>query len=377
MINIIKRKLSRIKDELLLLWFLIKNYQESKNLSKLSVLARGKSKDYSVKKCPICKSNNVHIFARFPLGIPGCQNHALLYFDYEEIEMGLLKNRKKVLDKTSGFFVSVSWNFCSDCRNGSISTYFTSEHMTGYYTDFYRRAKETDKLRRNTKELHGGYLSSLVAARSNILEIGAADGITAEYLARQGHKIYVYEPSNQFTEILKKSELIVYVDDYKSLGGTMDAIYLHHVLEHIPDPINYLRGLFHCLKKDGFLLIQVPDLYLQYRIIEKIARRSIYSLFNRPRFAFKKVNRSKTSQENSSGWFDVLANDHINAFTDEGLKYIIAQAGYCCEVLIQSTQDRITYDNIRYAWPVDEMTGNTPNGLTIIARKTQPDNMEA
>ena len=359
---------NRITDEASLLLSFIKNYKKVKNLAKLSVLADDNSRNYSTKICPICMSSEMEMFARFPINIPRGQNHSLLYFDYEKNDIDLLKTKKEIMDKSMGFFVSITWNFCSNCKNGSLSTQFKSDHLIRYYSDFYKRGKNLTSLRRNTKELHGRYLSSLLTPRSNVLEIGAADGITAEYLARQGHKIYVYEPSKQFSELLKKSTLIVYVDDYKSFAGTMDAIYLHHVLEHIPDPINYGSGLQPLLKKNGILFIQVPDLSLQCGIIEKAVKRSICALFNKPYFYFKKFNCLKTLRGNASHWFDALANDHINAFTYEGLKYVVPEAGFYCETLIQSTEDRITYDTTKYAWPVDEETGSPPNGLTLIAR---------
>ena len=240
--------------------------------------------------------------------------------------------------------------------------------MIKYYTDFYKRDKKADHSRRNTKELHGKYLSTLLPHNSTILEIGAADGITAEYLARHEYKVYVYEPSKQFSKQLKQSSHLTYIDDHTSFSGTFDAIYLHHVLEHIPKPIQYIRTLRSLLKEKGVLLVQVPDLSLQLSLLDRMCRRKIYTLFNRPYFDFKMFNCEMHNNE-ATKWFDALANDHINAFTREGIEYIMKESNYHVETIIQSTEDRITYNNINYAWPVDEETGNTPNGLTIIARK--------
>lgn len=364
----IKGRINRLKDELEFLWCLLKNYNVSKSLSQLSMLSEENIKDFSSSSCHVCKSDDIIMFARLPVNIPPGQNHSLLYFDYDKSDMDFLKNKKDLLDKTLGFFVSVCWHFCNNCRNGSLSASFNSEHMLEYYINYYNRAKEADQLRRNTKELHGRFLSSLLPLHCIIFEAGGADGITAESLAKNGHKVYVYEPSKQFSKQLKQSLYLTYIDDYTSLSGAFDAIYLHHVLEHIPDPINYLRTLYPLLKNNGLILIQVPDLSLQFGIIGRILMRGVYSIFNRPYFSMDGI-ACRVSNGKSANWFDALANDHITAFTKEGMEYILKESNYHLKTIIQSTEDRVTYNNTNYAWPVDEETGNTPNGLTVIARK--------
>ena len=43
--------------------------------------------------------------------------------------------------------------------------------------------------------------------------------------------------------------------------AAFDLISLAHVLEHIPDPVQYLAGLRKWLTPNGWLLIEVPNLY--------------------------------------------------------------------------------------------------------------------
>ena len=364
----IKKIINRITFEVLLVLSLLRNYKEAYELAKLSILSDENNKKYFAGVCPICAQNTLKCFARFPINIPQGQNHSLLYYDYEKVDINILKGKKEIMDRTLGFFVSVTWNFCDNCKNGSLSSQFTSDHLIKYYTDFYKRDKRADQLRRNTKELHGKYLSTLVPHNSTILEIGAADGITAEYLTRHGYKVYVYEPSKQFSKQLRQSLHLTYIDDYTSLSGAFDAIYLHHVLEHIPEPIQYIRTLQSLLKEKGVLLIQVPDLSLQLNLLDRICRRKIYTLFNKPYFDFKMFNYEIHNNKNAN-WFDALVNDHISAFTREGMEYILKESNYHVETIIQSTEDRITYNNVNYAWPVDVGTGNTPNGLTVVVKK--------
>lgn len=354
------------------LYIVLRNYKFVKKAAKASVLSDENINRYTSDSCPVCMSNGLRTFAKFPLNVPAEQNHSLLYFDYENDVVGLGNinpEDREVLDKALGFFISTSWEFCDNCKNASLASQFNSEHMLQYYRDFYTRGKKVDKLRRNTKELHGKYVDSLLSSKSRVFEIGAADGVAAEYLARQGHDVFVYEPSGEFSEKLKNYAGLTYINDLHRLNGSLNVIYLHHVLEHISDPVEYIKGLLPLLKKEGFLLIQVPDLSLQMDVLAKVAGRSIYSLFNKPYFSYNALKSLEALEGDPYFWFDALANDHISAFTPEGLTYVLNKAGFESVNIIRSTSDKITCNIEKYSWPVDELTGNTPNGITALVKK--------
>lgn len=345
-----------------------RNYKEIKKISRLSVLSLENIKNYSAFCCSICRSKDIHLFIKLPLGAPGNQNHSLLYFNYEKIDTDALLKKKNILDSTLGFFLLIPWNFCNRCKNASIGISFSNEHLLDYYSKFYFRKGGSEPNRRNTKELHGKYLSALLNAKSKILEIGAAEGFTAEYLAHQGHEVFVFEPS-KFRNTLKQIPNLKYLNDIGGGEDIFDAIYLHHVLEHIFNPVSYLKKISVLLKKEGLLLIQVPDLSLQLVVLKKLMRKDIYSLFNRLNFYFNDI-KYKFSEEKEYQWFDALANDHISAFTPEGITYILEKSGLYVIEIIRSTTERIVYNPVKYAWPVDGITGNTPNGITVIARRS-------
>ena len=76
----------------------------------------------------------------------------------------------------------------------------------------------------------------------------------------------------------------------KSLNDFFDMIVLIHALEHIPNPIKYLRSLIRHLKPGGLLFVEVPDL--------------------------------KTSP------FDILIADHCTHFTNDILNKTVNTAGF-------------------------------------------------
>lgn len=77
------------------------------------------------------------------------------------------------------------------------------------------------------------------------------------------------------------------------IGGLkigFDLVVLIHALEHMPDPIHYLRSLSGLLNPGGLLLIEVPDL--------------------------------------EASPFDILIADHCTHFSSDTLRWVVGQAGF-------------------------------------------------
>ncbi len=85
---------------------------------------------------------------------------------------------------------------------------------------------------------------------------------------------------------------------------TFDKIFLFHVLEHIADPIQFLKGLKPILKQNGKLYIEVPNVD---DIMVKTFRSDAYK-----DYYYKKA--------------------HLYNFNETGLKYIFEQCGLCYDI---------------------------------------------
>lgn len=72
--------------------------------------------------------------------------------------------------------------------------------------------------------------------------------------------------------------------------GDFDLITMVHVLEHVPDPIGFLRGLLEKLRPDGLLMIEVPN------------------FLRNP--------------------FDLLIADHCTHYTEASLRMVVEKAGF-------------------------------------------------
>jgi len=107
------------------------------------------------------------------------------------------------------------------------------------------------------------FLKKHVKKKSKILEIGSGHGFFLEAMRKEGYDVTGVEISKEKKKILKKVTNIEILDinigeqtpDIKKV----DVIVLFHVLEHIDDPIKFLENLKKLLKKDGMVIIEVPN----------------------------------------------------------------------------------------------------------------------
>lgn len=97
----------------------------------------------------------------------------------------------------------------------------------------------------------------------NILEVGCGDGHFMESLAEAGAIPFGIEPSERATELGREHGLKIqegYMGKNVHIEGyPFDAFVTMHVLEHAPDPNDFLQGVYENLTGDGVGLIEVPS----------------------------------------------------------------------------------------------------------------------
>lgn len=101
---------------------------------------------------------------------------------------------------------------------------------------------------------------------TRILDIGCSTGILLQQfqLSKQA-QVYGIEPGSSYRQYARSSGLEVYssLTDLHDAGlARFNLVSMIHVLEHMPDPVEYLKNLrTEFLEPDGYLLLEVPNLY--------------------------------------------------------------------------------------------------------------------
>ncbi len=124
-----------------------------------------------------------------------------------------------------------------------------------YFRIIYPDAKEKIQWLKN-------YLPS--TKRCKVLDIGSAAGILLNMFKKNQWDTFGIEPSLSFAEYSRsKYELKVKTGLFQEAifpGINFDLVVISHVLEHISDPINFLKAVAKKIKEDGYLFVEVPDI---------------------------------------------------------------------------------------------------------------------
>jgi len=193
--------------------------------------------------------------------------------------------KSKLFDKR--FFQDhlVTNQVCLNCGLVYQSPRMSKAELDTFYEAEYRKLYQ-DQEGPDSKDLYiqAGRASALLAFIKEYIEevsyhldIGCSAGILMSEVAKTfGCQSVGIEPSSAYRKFALAKSLRVYSSleelsnqsaEIKSSGdnqkyNNFDLISLAHVLEHLPDPIKYLTDLRqHYLSPDGYLLIEVPNLY--------------------------------------------------------------------------------------------------------------------
>lgn len=136
-----------------------------------------------------------------------------------------------------------------------------------------------------------GFNKKLVAYRAEtivklskgpkILELGCGDGLVTrelikhfnEIVAVDGSKIRIERAKKQINSIkYKKGKIMFFVSFFENFKPNtfFDTIVMSGILEHVNDPILILKSYKKWLKKDGYILVVVPNAESLHRRVGKI-----------------------------------------------------------------------------------------------------------
>ncbi len=195
----------------------------------------------SIRNCKICNRNNLKVF---------------ISFDKYPKTISNLFNDSEVAKKD---FEKISFVQCDFCHHVQIS-----EDMPQYfYEEYIMTVSHSPKMNNFQKEQAAFFIEKFKLKNKNILEVGCGDGNFLSILQGLNVNAYGNEPSRPFRELALKKGLKVddlFVDEnYNHPTAPFDAVVSREVMEHVPQPIEFLRNIRRVVKSDGYVLIEVPN----------------------------------------------------------------------------------------------------------------------
>ncbi len=153
------------------------------------------------------------------------------------------------------------------CKNCGVNfnTYFPkNEEITEHYENKYKISIDdiyNDERRRYFRYPENiGLINDIVQfakAPSSILDIGCDKGYFIDEARRYGFNVFGTELSKTANLYTKKIKLDVRekISDFEQ---KFDIVTLWHVLEHIPEPVDFLNEIKLKMNRPGYLFIRVP-----------------------------------------------------------------------------------------------------------------------
>lgn len=148
---------------------------------------------------------------------------------------------------------------CQNCHVIFQNPRMSDEELDKFYNeDYYRRTLNLTDDQISQDEVHRAEVDTEIIKRligkvSSHLDIGSSRGYL---LDKVGASLKVgVEPNIEDTRV---KGIEVYPKMGKVPQKSFDLVTAIHTLEHVPDPINYLRDMVKLLDKNGYLVIEVP-----------------------------------------------------------------------------------------------------------------------
>ncbi len=134
-------------------------------------------------------------------------------------------------------------------------------------------------------------INSFNLKNKELLDIGAGTGDFINICKNNGWNVTGVEPSKKANEIASTKGLVLKKELNEIEGEQYDVITMWHVLEHIPNLETYILKLKKLLKKDGVLIVAVPN----YKSFDANHYKQFWAAYDVPRhlWHFSKTAISK------------------------------------------------------------------------------------
>jgi SAM-dependent methyltransferase len=150
---------------------------------------------------------------------------------------------------------------CENCGHVQLAEELASD----YYEEYLMTHSHAKKMQEFQKKQANAFTEYFGLVGKKVFEAGCGDGQFSSVLRSIGCEVTANEPSSKAREACRNKGLTTvggYVSEesFHDLHGHFDAVIARQVLEHVPAPNDFVRGLRALLKPHGAGLIEVPSL---------------------------------------------------------------------------------------------------------------------
>jgi len=157
---------------------------------------------------------------------------------------------------------------CADCRLWYLNPRPTEDELPSLYPPTYHAfEKPAGRLFQALSRLQWDhrvrFYRTFVPGPAHVLDVGCGDGEAMEQISRRtGWTMAGLDINPKACQAARTRGFTVHQGSLETSDfapGSFDLVLMHHVLEHVPDPLQSLKILSRLLRKGGWLVGQLPN----------------------------------------------------------------------------------------------------------------------
>lgn len=212
--------------------------------------------------CPVCNSNNWYEIRKYSFSSTDYEPSGKYYENEYQLLRGKVFYEIWLEGKTQ---VDLKSQFCDKCGFVCYSPRPTHEEMTkkyeflGLYENIGGQDKQSGRdIKSDQKRAYAIFkrIKRLsIVPNPNLLDVGGGNGKLLFPFIKNGTKCYIVDYNqNPLLEITWLATTLKTLETKEKF----DIIICSHVLEHVVDPVEFLKDIIPFLKEKGMLYVEVP-----------------------------------------------------------------------------------------------------------------------
>lgn len=165
-----------------------------------------------------------------------------------------------------GFYYPTA--ICSDCGNVQQKAYYRDDVLQDFYSNYYRKiyGNQTPSELFSDQRAQGKLIYDFVASvcqPQSVLEVGCGAGGILGVFSEKGCEVLGLDFDDEYLHMARQNNVPVINGSLDRIDADQkfDCIVLSHVLEHIVNPVAFLKRLRGHLSDGGTIYIEVPSLH--------------------------------------------------------------------------------------------------------------------
>lgn len=183
---------------------------------------------------------------------------------YDEV---LLKCKICGSDKIHRYHEDLNGNViyvCEDCKVQFMNPQYTDEYLDDYYSKYTKDEPEWDEPLSYGHNFYLELLEKYIPHKGNILDIGCGKGHLLKQAKKRGWNCSGYDVDcNSVDYFSKKLGIKMFCGNFEKIDwqpNSFNVVSMHHVFEHLKNPISYLDIINSILVRNGILFIVIPNI---------------------------------------------------------------------------------------------------------------------